>query len=121
MILPPFTDYIPSLVIYKDYHVEIYENFYSVPYKYVNKVAEAEISGGMINIWLNHKMIASHVRISGTGQYITKQEHMPEAHRAVKEKELKYKTPDDIYNAARALSPDLLNFCIALLSRSDNF
>lgn len=121
MILPPFTDYIPSLVIYKDYHVEIYENFYSVPYKYVNKVAEAEISGGMINIWLNHKMIASHVRIGGTGQYITKQEHMPEAHRAVKEKELKYKTPDDIYNAARALSPDLLNFCIALLSRSDNF
>ncbi len=122
MVIPPFTDYIPSLIVRKDYHVEIYDNFYSVPYKYVNKVVEAEISGGIIQIWLNQKIIAQHVKINGVfGRYFTKDEHMPMAHKVVKEKELMYKTPDDIYNAARALSNDLLNFCIALLSRSDNF
>lgn len=115
--LPTYVEHIPNLVVKKDYHVKIRDNFYSVPYIYAGKTVDVSIEGGLVNIYCQNSLIESHVQRTSKGAYVTKQANMPENHRKVLEKELTY--PESICSVASALSNELYSFCLALLKRGN--
>ena len=54
---------------------------YSVPYEYIKKTVDVRVTEHTIDIFYNHKRIASHRRLTGRpGQYSTITEHMPQDH-----------------------------------------
>jgi transposase len=64
-----------------DYHVCVDEHYYSVPYTVVGDYVESRRSATTIEIFLNTKRIASHVRSFERGGTTTLVEHMPASHR----------------------------------------
>lgn len=113
--LPHYIDHFTYLTVGSDYCVEINGARYSVPWRNAGRLADADISGGMVIIYVNHKEVARHPLLP-SGSTDISIEHMPEAHQAIKVRELKYKTPGDVYAAARDLNcPHLLSFCRLLL------
>jgi len=69
-----------------DYHVAFDKNNYSVPYALVGKSVDVSASAKMVDILYQGEVIASHLRQSGQGQYMTKPEHMPSNHQDVRTK-----------------------------------
>jgi transposase len=65
-----------------DYHIEVAHNYYSVPYQLVGERVEARMTATTVEVLFRSRRIASHARSSGRGQYATRPEHMPHAHRA---------------------------------------
>jgi transposase len=65
-----------------DYHVEVEENYYSVPYQLMKEVVEARTTATTVEIIFNSKRVASHQRLRGRGLYSTHRDHMPASHRA---------------------------------------
>ena len=64
-----------------NYHIAVEKMFYSVPYQYIKNKADVRITDTTIEIFYNHKRIASHRRLYGrSGQYSTVMEHMPQDH-----------------------------------------
>lgn len=112
--IPPYIDHSESLFVGRDYYVQIDKAWYSVPYRYSGTIVEADISGNTVIIFQNHKEIARHP-LKEAGGYSTNDEHMPEHHRVVKTRELKYKCPDEIYAEAASISKEMLSFCKVLL------
>jgi transposase len=64
-----------------DYHVEFERNYYSVPYQYAHKKTDIRATGRTIEVFHQHKRIASHTRSYGKNTYSTVSEHMPRSHR----------------------------------------
>lgn len=119
--LPNYREHFSSLPVLRDYHVKVKENFYSVNYMLAGALVDVDICGGMVVIYSNNKEIARHPELNDIGGYSTADIHMPKSHKAVREKELKYKNEEDIYNIAGSLSPELLSFCKCVLSRNNSF
>jgi len=65
-----------------DYHVEVRadRHYYSVPYRFVGETVEVRISQRSIEIFSNHRRVASHMRCYTPG-FSTDPAHMPESHR----------------------------------------
>ena len=64
-----------------NYHIVVEKMFYSVPYQYIKNKVDVRITDTTIEIFYNHKRIASHRRLYGRGgQYSTITEHMPQDH-----------------------------------------
>lgn len=65
-----------------DYHIEVRadRHYYSVPYRLVGDTVEVRISQRSIEIFSNHRRVASHVRHYTPG-FSTDPAHMPESHR----------------------------------------
>lgn len=64
-----------------DYHVELDEHLYSVPYQLVGKQVEVRATTACIEIFHTGRRVASHPRASGP-RATTLPEHMPSSHRA---------------------------------------
>jgi transposase len=64
-----------------DYHIEVYDNYYSVPYQLRTEYFDMRITESTVEAFLRGKRLASHIRTYGKGKYITFPEHMPKAHR----------------------------------------
>jgi len=64
-----------------DYHVEIEDNYYSVPHQLVRQEVEARITASLVEIFHKGQRVASHARAFGQGKYLTEERHMPLAHR----------------------------------------
>ena len=60
-----------------DCHIFVEYNYYSVPFKYVGKEVEIEISNKLIRVIYQHKEIAVHAKLSGRGKFSTINEHYP--------------------------------------------
>ena len=74
--------YEKSIKINSTYHFQIDRNhFYSVPFQYVGQKAKVVYDAYSVEVWVNMKRIATHVRAYDEG-YTTVPEHMPEKHRA---------------------------------------
>ena len=69
-------------VVNIDYHVAVDHNYYSVPYTLVHARVEARFTSTTVEVFLNARRVASHVRLRGRGQASTQIEHMPRSHRA---------------------------------------
>ena len=71
-----------SAKVQYNYHVSVLGMYYSVPYEYIHKTVEIRITQSAVQIFYDHKRIASHLRLYGPkGQYSTCKMHMPENHR----------------------------------------
>lgn len=81
----PKTDYhvfdFYSCSVRLDYHIEVEKHYYSVPHHLIGQVVECRISHQLIEIYYQHKRIATHVRSHAIGQATTDIQHMPAAHR----------------------------------------
>lgn len=64
-----------------DYHLELERNFYSVPYQLAREEVDVRYTAGTVEVLFAGARVASHPRRFGRGEYSTKPEHMPEAHR----------------------------------------
>lgn len=66
-----------SRLVYHDCHVYIENNYYSVPFQYVGKEVEIEITDKMVKIFYKGSQIAIHGRLLGKGQFSTDGSHYP--------------------------------------------
>ncbi len=64
-----------------DYHVELFEHLYSVPYALRSEMLEGRATTRTVEFFLRGERVASHVRSFGAG-HTTLAEHMPSSHRA---------------------------------------
>ena len=64
-----------------DYHVNVDEHHYSVPYTLVGEHLEIRRSASTVEVFSNAKRVASHVRSFERGGASTLTEHMPASHR----------------------------------------
>jgi transposase len=64
-----------------DYHVEVENHFYSVPYRFARNEVEVRLTGRTVEIFVKGERIAAHMRGSGNGKHTTIADHMPSSHR----------------------------------------
>src|ERR1700680_2792216 len=69
-------------VVNIDYHVEVDHNYYSVPYTLVHQHVEARFTSTTVEVIVNTRRVASHLRLTGRGRASTQIAHMPRSHRA---------------------------------------
>ncbi len=66
--------------VHPDYHVEVDRNFYSVPHQLIGRKVEVRLTLKTVEIFHDHRRLASHIRRSQRVGHITVAEHMPKAH-----------------------------------------
>jgi transposase len=64
-----------------NYHVEVYDHYYSVPYQLRREYLDVRITGSIVEVFFHSKRVASHMRSSIKWGYTTLKEHMPKPHR----------------------------------------
>ena len=65
--------------VHKDHHFVVKGNFYSVPTKYIGKEISIRIGLKTVSAYYEHRIIKTHPRNYGKGQWITDQKDYPEA------------------------------------------
>jgi len=68
-----------------NYHVEVDEHSYSVPYQLLHEKLDIRLTATTIEAFRKGERIAAHARSYLKGQYTTLKEHMPPEHRAYAE------------------------------------
>ena len=66
----------------KDYHVRLDKHYYSVPYTLVNQSVLCRYTQNTVEIFYQHRRVASHLRSFQKDKKTTVLSHMPKAHRA---------------------------------------
>jgi transposase len=64
-----------------DYHVEVDEHYYSVPFRLLRETIDARYTLTTIELFHKGERVASHVRSRLGNKYTTLPEHMPSSHR----------------------------------------
>jgi transposase len=64
----------------RDYHVNVDEHFYSVPYQLVGEQVETRSSASTVEVYYRDRRVASHRRSHEVDGVTTVREHMPKAH-----------------------------------------
>jgi transposase len=64
-----------------DYHVEVDNHYYSVPFTLLRETVDARFTEGTVEVFHNGKRIASHLRSRLAHNHTTIPEHMPSSHR----------------------------------------
>ncbi|OPZ83115.1 MAG: hypothetical protein BWY74_04511 [Firmicutes bacterium ADurb.Bin419] len=64
--------------VYHDCHIYVDYNYYSVPYAYVGKTVEIEISDKLLKVFYKGSQIALHPRAAAKGQFCTMPAHYPD-------------------------------------------
>jgi transposase len=64
-----------------DYHVEVDQHYYSVPYTLLREAVWVRISARTIEVFHHGKRVAAHMRSSARRKHTTVREHMPSSHR----------------------------------------
>ena len=94
-----------------DYHIDVDGHYYSVPYKYAKSSVETRMADQTVEIFLDNKRIASHVRSYNKGRHTTVKEHMPVAHQ-----EMSDWTPGRLQSWAQKIGPQTLLFIDKLIN-----
>lgn len=63
-----------------DYHIELNQHYYSVPYNFAKKELDARFTQDIIEVFYKNKRIASHVRSYKKHKHTTVKQHMPKQH-----------------------------------------
>ncbi len=66
-----------SRKVYHDCHIYVGYNYYSVPFEYVGKQVDIELTDKILKVFYNHKEIAMHVKQEGRGNFSTNDAHYP--------------------------------------------
>lgn len=64
-------------VVYHDCHIFVDYNYYSVPYEYVGKEVDIELSAHVVKVYHQGTQIALHARRAGRGRFSTDPSHYP--------------------------------------------
>lgn len=64
-------------LVYHDCHIFAQNNYYSVPFEYVGKEVEIEISDTLVRVFYKGNQIALHTKVQGKGQFSTDSAHYP--------------------------------------------
>lgn len=64
-----------------DYHVEVDQHYYSVPYTLVGEMVDVRRSSNTIEVFSKNRRVASHLRSYAKGRHVTESAHMPASHR----------------------------------------
>jgi transposase len=83
-----------------DYHVDLEQHYYSVPYQLVGKEVDVRYTSSVVEILYQGKRVASHARSHRAGKHSTVAEHRPKAH----QKYLEW-TPSRIVDWAATIGP----------------
>ncbi len=78
--LPPVRFAIPKIStrkVYHDCHIYVDYNYYSVPYEYVGKKVDIELTDSFVIVFYSGSLIALHKRITGRGAFSTIESHYP--------------------------------------------
>jgi transposase len=67
--------------VHIDYHVEVENSYYSVPYTLIGETVEVKYNSRIVEIYHKRKRVASHIRSYKKGEFITEDRHMPHEHR----------------------------------------
>jgi transposase len=83
--LPPepyeFARWRIGLKVNIDYHVDVDQHYYSVPYQLVGSRVDVRISTRTVEIFFKSRRVASHLLERRRGGHSTEAAHMPESHR----------------------------------------
>ena len=63
--------------VYHDCHIYVDYNYYSVPFEYVGKEVEIELTRNLLKVYSQGKEIALHPRLTDRGNFSTKPGHYP--------------------------------------------
>lgn len=88
--------------VHPDYHVEVDKCFYSVPHALIGKTLDIRVTHRVVEIFHDHKRVASHVRRSQRSGHVTVNEHMPKAHQRYANV-----TPDSLMRQAAGLGENV--------------
>jgi transposase len=64
-----------------DYHVEVDDHYYSVPFTLLRESVDARLADGTVEVFHKGRRIASHLRSRLAHRHTTIPEHMPSSHR----------------------------------------
>jgi len=95
-----------------DYHIEVYDHYYSVPYQLRNESLDVRLTESIMEVFFHNKRVASHIRSYAKGRYTTLKEHMPKAHRDYAEW-----TPERVIRWASATGESTAELVTAILSK----
>lgn len=98
-----------------NYHVEVQQHFYSVPYPLVHQQLEVRVAAATVEVFNGTKRVASHARSLVRNGYTTKAEHMPRSHRAHAEW-----TPERMLNWAHKFGPYTTELVERVLARPEH-
>ncbi|MFP4596564.1 IS21 family transposase [Ralstonia sp.] len=73
--------------VHADYHVQVHQHYYSVPYALVGEVVDVRLTRGQVELLHKHRVIAVHRRSDQPFQHTTLPAHMPPNHKAWLEKD----------------------------------
>lgn len=71
--------------VHIDYHVEVEQHYYSVPYRFVRQRVDVRLTAHCVECFHKGQRISSHRRSFLKGQHTTVTAHMPPAHQAYAE------------------------------------
>jgi transposase len=81
LLPPPVDDFklakVGTRKVYHDCHIYVEHNYYSVPFEYIGKEVEIEISRSTLKVFYNLKAIAIHPICLNKGKFITNNNHYP--------------------------------------------
>lgn len=77
-------------IVHKDQHIVFDRSFYSVPFQYVEQTVWIRATQKVVQIFLDIKLIKTHVRANEKGQWITDQFDYPESARIFLEQDELY-------------------------------
>lgn len=89
--------------VHLDYHIELDKHRYSVPHRHIGATVDVRVSPRMIEIFLNNRVLATHLRSRRPGGFTTTPEHRPANHRSVTDANL-----DSLQRQAEAIGPHTL-------------
>jgi len=97
-------------VVAPDYHVEIADHYYSVPFGLLRETVEARLTDTTVEVFHKGKRVASHPRSSLHHRHTTIAEHMPSAHRRYAEW-----TPQRLMREAAKVGPATIALIEAIM------
>jgi transposase len=98
-----------------DYHINIEQHYYSVPYSLVGQEIEARITANTVEILHAGKRITSHKVNHNKNKKTTKREHRPPSHQYMDDW-----TPERITNWANKIGPATLYLVQSIIKNADH-
>ena len=98
--------------VHIDYHVEVDDHYYSVPYQLIKQRLDVRITAHTVECFLKGKRVASHRRSSHKGKHTTVTQHMPKAHQQYAEW-----TPQRLVKWAASFGPNTSGLVEAILRK----
>ncbi len=101
-----------TVTVHIDYHVEVEGHRYSVPHALVGMKLSARITDALVEVLHKGESVAVHARSDRKGDFTTRDDHMPAAHRAHKEW-----TPQRLIHWGNTIGPHTGCFITTMLQR----